>query len=365
MIDRIDTIVVGAGVVGLAIAREMALAGHEVVVLERETGIGMHASSRNSEVIHAGLYYPPDSLKARLCVEGREQLYAYCRAHDVKHRQLGKIIVAVDASEVEALDRIRKNALDSGAGELEWLDGAALRAKEPAVRGVCGLWSPRTGIVDTHGLMRSLAADAEAAGAVIVLGTSFRAARPTSSGLRVTAGDAEVECTRLVLAAGVDTQEIARSIEGLDPALGPPRHLSKGVYFTMRGRSPFSHLVYPVPDEASLGIHVTLDLAGQVRFGPDRAWVRTVDYQVDPSRAPAFEASIRRYYPSLPPGALVPGYAGIRSKVQGPGEPMADFVIHGPDTHGIGGLVCLYGIESPGLTASLALARHVADALHA
>lgn len=361
--ERIDAIVVGAGVVGLAIARALARAGREVIVLEAEPAMGLHASSRNSEVIHAGLYYPPGSLKARLCVRGKDRLYAYCIDRGIAHRRIGKLVVATDPTQHAHLERIHANARRCGVDDVSSWDPARVHAIEPELRCTRALWSPSTGIVDSHGLMRALAADAEAEGAVIALGNAFVSARVDQGGLSVEAGDTRVACEVLVDAAGLNAQRVARTIEGLDRHTIAARHLCKGTYFTLGTPSPFRHLIYPVPASASLGIHVTLDLAGRARFGPDQQWVDTIDYELEPSRATSFYPAIRTYWPGLPEGALTPGYTGIRAKVQAPGQPMADFVVQGPADHGIPGLACLYGIESPGLTACLALADHVLERL--
>jgi L-2-hydroxyglutarate oxidase LhgO len=363
--ERIDAIVVGAGVVGLAVARALARARHEVIVLEAEPVVGSHASSRNSEVIHAGLYYPPDSLKARLCVAGRERLYRYCARRGIDHRRIGKLVVATKPSGHAPLERLRENAQRCGVEDLRVMDGDEARALEPELSCTAALWSPSTGIIDSHGLLRALQSDAEEHGATVVLGNGFVTGRIDDDGLVIEAGETTVRSRILVDAAGLHAQSVAHTIEGLPPASIPERHLCKGTYFGLAMPSPFRHLVYPVPDTASLGIHLTLDLAGRARFGPDQEWVDTIDYAVDPARAAAFYPAIRSWWPGLPDDALTPDYAGIRAKVQAPGAPMADFDLRGPTDHGIPGLVCLYGIESPGLTACLALADHVVHELGA
>ncbi|MCA9705862.1 MAG: NAD(P)/FAD-dependent oxidoreductase [Myxococcales bacterium] len=358
MRSRLDAVVVGAGVVGLAVARALALAGRDVVVLERERAPGQHASSRNSEVIHAGLYYPAGSLKARLCVAGRRALLRYCHRRGVAHRQVGKLVVATAEHERPVLARLHARARANGVDDLRPLDAAEVRAMEPRVRASAGLWSPSSGIVDGHGLMRALRADAEDRGAALALDTPLLRARPTDDGLVLEAGDLTVGCALLVNAAGLEATEVAAAIDGLPPGCVPTARLCKGSYFAVRG-ARFSHLVYPVPSPASLGIHVTLDLAGGVRVGPDEQWVDRIDYDVDPHRAAAFAAAVARYYPALDPAALHPDYAGIRAKLHGPGQPAPDFVLQGPREHGILGLCNLLGIESPGLTACLALAHEV------
>ena len=370
MVETIEAVVVGAGVVGLAVARRLARAGREVLVLEAAEAIGTGISSRNSEVVHAGIYYPKDSVKARLCVAGKEALYRYCASRGVAHARLGKLIVATGPDELPLLAALRAAAAANGVEDLEPLDAAATRALEPAVRAAGALLSPSTGVVDSHALMLSLRGEAEDRGAAI----AFHA--PVLSGhvgdgaagglLRIDVGGAEtttLACRMLINSAGLDAPAVAARFSGLPPGTVPRSHLAKGSYFSLAGRSPFRHLVYPVPVPGGLGTHVTIDLAGRARFGPDVEWVETRDYRVDPARAASFYAAIRRYWPDLPDGALQPDYAGIRPKIVGPGEPAADFAIHGPRDHGIAGLVNLYGIESPGLTAALAIADHVAQLL--
>jgi len=357
-----DVGVIGAGVVGLAIARQLALAGREVFVIEKERFVGFHTSSRNSEVIHAGIHYPPGSLKARLCVRGRDALYAYCGERGVPHSRLGKLVVATCEEEVPALEHIRSAAAANGV-DLGWLEAAEVRELEPEVSAVRGLWSPLTGIVDSHAFMAALREDAEHAGATVVLGTPVLAGRVDGHGIELSLGGDEPARVRLELVvncAGLWAPEVARRIEGFPPASVPPQRYAKAHYFVLSGRSPFRHLVYPVPVPGGLGTHVTLDLAGRARFGPDVQWVDSVDYGFDESRERSFYESIRRYWPKVPEGALQPGYTGIRPKVTGPGEPAADFLVHGPEVHGVPGLLHLYAIESPGLTAALALAEDVA-----
>ena len=358
MTSSTTSLVVGAGVIGLAVARALAHRGDEVIVVEAEPTFGAHQSSRNSEVIHAGIYYPPGSLKARACLEGKERLYAWCRERGVAHRAVGKLVVATSDAEIATLERLEANARRCGLGAIELVDAQRCRALEPEVRAVAGLWSPTTGIVDSHGFMLSLLRDAEAAGAMVAWRTAFEAADHRDGTWHVRAGGTSIRCARLVNAAGAGAQAVAAHIEGSGSI--PTLHLAKGSYFRLALPSPFSHLVYPVPAAASLGVHVTLDLAGVARFGPDEEWVDRVDYDVDPRRGAPFYTGVRRWWPKLPDGALEPDYAGVRAKVQAPGEPMRDFVVHGPAEHGMPGLVNLFGIESPGLTASLALADHVA-----
>jgi len=364
--DRVECVVVGAGVVGLAVARALALAGREVVVLETADAIGTETSSRNSEVVHAGIYYPKDSLKARFCVAGRHALYAYCAERGVPISRLGKLIVAAEAAEVATLETIRLKALANGVDDLYAIGGAEAMAMEPALRCAGALVSPSTGIVDSHALMLAYQGDAEAAGAMVVFHAPIVAAAVAGTGFELDVGGAEpmrLACETLVNAAGLGAVALARRIEGLPDRHIPPAYLCKGSYYSLAGRAPFGRLIYPVPEPGGLGVHLTIDLGGQARFGPDVEWIETIDYAVDPKRAADFYAAIRRYWPGLPDDALLPGYAGIRPKISGPTDPAADFVVSGPASHGISGLVNLFGIESPGLTASLALADHVATLL--
>ena len=369
--DQVDCVVIGAGVIGLAVARALARAGREVIVLEAESCIGSATSSRNSEVIHAGLYYEPGSLKARLCVQGKAMLYRYLAERGVAHRRCGKLIVATDASQEAGLAAIRERAEACGVHDLQWLTAAQARALEPALQCTAALLSPSTGIVDSHGLMLALQGEAESHGAWLALLSPVQSLRATAAGLEVEVGGAEPMRLRarcVVNAAGLHAQALARLIEGLDPARVPASHWARGHYFASAGRAAFSHLIYPLPEPGGLGVHVTLDLGGQMRFGPDVQWIAPTergaeDYAVDPALAPAFEASVRRYWPALPAGSLQPAYAGIRPKVVGRGAAAADFLIQGPAAHGVAGLVNLFGIESPGLTASLAIGDEVAALL--
>jgi L-2-hydroxyglutarate oxidase LhgO len=366
--DRTDCLVVGAGVVGLAAARALARAGREVIVLEAEALIGSHTSARNSEVIHAGIYYPAGSAKAEFCVRGREMLYAYAESRGVPHRRLGKIIVATEAAQVPRLAGIAAAAAANGAGDLVPLDRADLARLEPALAGVAGLLSPATGIVDGHALMLSLQGEIEDRGGAIALRSRFRAARPRPGGgfaVEVESGGETLTlgADLLVNAAGLFAGEVAAGIDGLDPAHRREVHYCKGSYFASAARVPFRHLVYPVPERDGLGVHLTLDLGGQGRFGPDTEWVEGIDYGLDPRRGDGFYAAIRRYWPGLPEGALSPTYAGIRPKTAPAGGAATDFRIEGPETHGMAGLVNLFGIESPGLTSALALGEAVRDRL--
>ncbi|PWC82716.1 FAD-dependent oxidoreductase [Azospirillum sp. TSH100] len=366
--ERVECVVVGAGVVGLAVARRLARAGREVIVLEAADAVGTGTSSRNSEVIHAGIYYPTGSLRARLCVPGRDALYEYCAAHGVEHRRVGKLIVATEESHLPRLAAIRAQAAANGVIDLTEVDAATAQGWEPNLRTVGALLSPSTGIVDSHGLMLALLGDAEAAGAMLALLSPLLRSHRGAGGFELEVGGVEpmrIACTTLVNAAGLGAWAVARGLEGLDATHVPPRVLAKGNYYALAaGRSPFSRLVYPVPVEGGLGVHLTLDLAGQARFGPDVEWLGdpegAIDYAVDPARADSFYSAVRAYWPGLPDGALVPAYSGVRPKLSGPGQPQADFLIQGPGTHGVDGLVNLFGIESPGLTSCLAIADAVA-----
>lgn len=364
--ETVDTVVIGAGVIGLAVARQLALAGREVLILEALERFGTQTSARNSEVIHAGLYYPTGSLKARLCVRGKELLYRYCAERGVAHRRIGKVLVACDEAELPALAGYARRSAANGV-PLQPLTAAEVRRLEPAVRAVAGLYSESTGILDSHGLMLALLGDAERAGATLVTHTPAVAGRIGPAGIVLrTGGDEsfELRCRRLVNAAGLSAQALARRFAGLPTECIPPAFYAKGHYFTLSGRPPFRHLVYPMPDHAGLGIHVTLDLGGQCKFGPDvSGWPATPNYEFEPGLQDQFYRAIRRYYPDLPDGALQPGYTGIRPKVTGPTEAAGDFMIQGPSVHGVAGLVNLFGIESPGLTAVLAIAQRVAEEL--
>jgi L-2-hydroxyglutarate oxidase LhgO len=362
----VECVVIGAGVVGLAIARALARGGRDVIVLEATDGIGTGTSSRNSEVIHAGIYYPANSLKARMCVEGRDALYDYCRTRHIPHRRCGKIIVAADAQQLTALQTIAARAKMNGVDDLSTLDGHRLRALEPELAGVGALLSPSTGIIDSHAFMLSLQGEAEAEGAMFAFRSPLSGAETTDHGLIVsTGGEAptKIRARIVVLAAGLAAPALAAQIKGIRTDRVPTPYFSKGNYFTLSRRVPFSHLIYPVPEPGGLGIHLTLDLAGQARFGPDVEWLSDTDptrfqYDVDPSRAERFYAAIRRYWPALADGELQPSYSGIRPKIAAAGQADADFVVQDQSVHGVKGLIALFGIESPGLTAALALAQH-------
>jgi L-2-hydroxyglutarate oxidase LhgO len=369
MIERVETVVVGAGVVGLAVARRLAMAGQEVVTLEAAGAIGTGTSSRNSEVVHAGIYYPPGSLKARACVAGRKALYAYCAERGVACRAVGKLIVAADAAQWDKLRATKRQAEANGVDDLRELTAAEAQAMEPALRCAGALLSPSTGIIDSHGYMLALQGDLEAAGGATALNAPLLSARIDDDGFTLEVGGAEpmrLGCRRLINAAGLEAWTVARALTGIAAPV-PPQRYAKGNYFSLSGvRAPFSRLIYPVPEDGGLGVHLTLDLGGQARFGPDVEWLaedlrdsRSLDYRVDPARGDRFYAAIRSYWPDLPDGALAPAYSGVRPKLGGPGQAAADFMIQGPQDHGVAGLVQMFGIESPGLTASPALADEV------
>lgn len=362
--NSIDCIVIGAGVVGLAVARSLAMAGRETVVLERESLIGSHTSSRNSEVIHAGIYYPKNSLKARHCVRGRQLLYDYCATHGVAHRNCGKIIVATDDAQIASLDGIQTAASNNGVADLKLLDAADLGRLEPDLRGVAGLLSPSTGIVDGHGLMLALQGEFEDHGGMIAFNTRFAGGEAKSNGIIVRAicdGEEMVLKAGLVInCAGLFAGQVADAIDGLPLQHRRTIHYCKGNYFGVSGRVPFRHLIYPVPEPGGLGIHLTVDLAGRGKFGPDVEWIDKLDYEQDACRASSFYAAIRTYWPALLDGALMPDYTGIRPKLIQQGEPAADFAIEGQETHDVAGLINMFGIESPGMTSALAIAEDVA-----
>ena len=363
----VDCLVIGAGVVGLAIARRLAADGREVVVLEAADHIGGGISSRNSEVIHAGIYYPKDTLKARFCVEGRRALYRFCADHGVPHRRCGKLLVAANAAQRDQVLSIQAKAAANGVDDLALIDRATIRALEPEIEGVLALHSPSTGIVDSHALMLALQGDAEENGAMLAFHSDVVGGRLVDGRVELdTDGESRttLSANLVVLSAGLSAPRIARSIAGLPPHTIPASRFAKGSYFSLARRAPFSRLIYPVPEPGGLGTHLTLDLAGRGRFGPDVEWLdtqdeRTIDYRVDPARSEKFYAAIRRYWPDLRDGDLTPDYSGVRPKLTGPGEPDADFLIQDADAHGVRGLIALYGIESPGLTSSLAIADHV------
>lgn len=368
--DQVDAIVIGAGAVGLAVGRALALSGLETIVAEAETAIGQGVSSRNSEVIHAGLYYVPGSLKARLCVRGKELLYALCASHGVSHRNCGKLVVANTEAEASALRRLQDRAVANQV-PVQWLDAGQAQALEPALRCMAALLSPTTGIVDSHGFMLALQGDLENAGGMVALGSAIDSAvlgqGDEPHRLRMADGT-EIAARIVVNAASLHACALARRFEGLSPNFIPREHFAKGNYYALAGKAPFSHLIYPAPADAWLGVHLTLDLGGQAKFGPDLEWLdvarpEDIDYRVDPRRADGFYAEVRRYWPGLPDGVLQPSYSGVRPKIHGPGELAPDFRIDGPQLHGIPRLVNLFGIESPGLTSALAIAEYVSALL--
>ena len=366
MVDRVECVVAGAGVVGLAIARALTLQGVEALVLEAENAFGTHTSSRNSEVIHAGIYYPTDSLKARTCVAGKDLLYDYCQQHRVDYHRTGKLIVATGKEQVDVLKTYVDQGRLNGVDDLEIVDQAKLRQLEPEVKGFAALFSPSTGIVDSHGLMLSLLGDFENAGGTLVLRSAVRGFRQVAGGFEI---DVETEGSLTKLHSRMLINSAGHGAITLAPTFGmdslPDNYYAAGHYFSYAGKSPFKHLVYPVAGSGSLGLHGTLDLAGQLKFGPDLAWRERLDYTFESSelRREHFENSIRDYYPGLDMSRLQPGYVGIRPRISGPGEPVPDFVIAGPESHGMEGLVQLFGIESPGLTACLAIADEVVSRL--
>jgi L-2-hydroxyglutarate oxidase LhgO len=363
-LNDVDCIVIGAGVIGLASARALALGGREVIILECERHFGMHLSSRNSEVIHAGIHYEPHSLKARLCVAGRDLLYGYCAERGIPHRRCGKFTVATADTQLAALENIEANARANGVFDLEWLDGGEAQRTEPELRCIRALSSPSTGIIDSHVYMQSLLADAEANGATLAYDTKVTALRPTPGGIEIAINGESVPVVRahrVINSAGLLADRVAESIQDFPAQFIPTVRFAKGSYFGLSGASPFSRLVYPAPAPAGhLGIHMTRDLAGAARFGPDFEWVESLDYAVDPGRVGLFAAAIRQYWPALNQARLYPAYAGIRPKVSGPGEATPDFCISGPNQHGVAGVVNLFGMDSPGLTASLALGEYIA-----
>jgi len=355
-----ECLVIGAGVVGLAVARALQLSGHETFLVEANESFGMETSSRNSEVIHAGIYYPAGSLKARLCVEGRRMLYSYCEERGVPHRRIGKLIVATDESEVGQLEGYLKAAQANGVDDLSWVERDELAEREPAVRAIRALLSPSTGIIDSHAYMQALLHDFEMAGGHFIRGVRILMGKVTAAGIELQ--DNRHDCyraKRLVNSAGLQAPSLAASLEGFPGQHVPNAHFAIGHYYVMRGKAPFNQLIYPVAVAGGLGVHVTLDMGGGARFGPDVRWIDQIDYSFDDSRRDEFVAAIRSYYPGLDESELQPGYTGIRPKISGPTDPAADFVIQGEADHGVPGLVNLFGIESPGLTSSLAIAALV------
>jgi L-2-hydroxyglutarate oxidase LhgO len=370
--DQVDAIVIGAGAVGLAVARALAQGGRETIVAEAQATIGQGVSSRNSEVIHAGLYYAPGSLKAQLSVRGKELLYGMCASHGIGHRNCGKLVVANSDTEAAALRGLQERALANGV-PVQWLTADEAQALEPALQCTAALLSPTTGIVDSHGFMLALQGDLENAGGMVAFGSTVDSAvlgRGAEPHVFRLADGSEVAAPVVVNAASLHACALARRFEGLDSRVIPREYFAKGSYYALAGRAPFKHLVYPAPADAWLGVHLTLDLGGQAKFGPDLEWLdvdrpEDIDYQVDPRRADGFYAEVRRYWPALPDGSLQPSYSGVRPKIYGPGEKAPDFRIDGPQLHGVAGLINLFGIESPGLTSALAIGEYVTTLLDA
>ena len=378
--EQVDTVVIGAGVVGLAVARALALSGREVMVIEKEVAVGQGVSSRNSEVVHGGLYYPTGSLKAKLCVRGKELLYAYCAERGLPYQQCGKLIVATDASQMEKLAKIEAQAAANGV-PVQRLSSAQAKASEPELECLAALLSPTTGIVSAHDLMTALQGDLENAGGMVALATQVESVRffkgnEALSGVLIAqsamdsganAEQIELGFHHLINATGLYAPLLARRFEGLQSEHIPPAHFAKGNYYSLAGKAPFKHLIYPIPEAAGLGVHLTLDLGGQAKFGPDVQWLEginspdDIDYSVDPRRADGFYAEVRKYWPGLRDGQLTPSYSGVRPKITAPHEAAADFVIQGQATHGVRGLVNLFGIESPGLTSCMAIGEEVAE----
>jgi L-2-hydroxyglutarate oxidase LhgO len=362
--ERIDCVVIGAGVVGLACARALALAGREVVIVEAQNAIGTETSARNSEVIHAGLYYPNDSQRARFCVAGKHRMYEYCAERGIPHKRIEKLVIAIDDDELPAMEKLMANAARNGVEDLQPLDVAQAQRMEPALACAGAFLSPSTGIVDSHSLMLALLGEAEDHGAMLALSSPVVSGEVRPDGILLRTGGEEpmeVLATTVVNAAGLYAQKISGSIEGIPDDTIPPIHYARGVYFTLTGKAPFTRLIYPMPVAAWLGVHLTLDMGGAAKFGPDIEWIDSVDYTVNAERVADFYPSVRRWWPGLKDGALQPGYAGVRPKLYAKGEPAADFVVQTEDVHSVTGLINLYGIESPGLTSSIAIGEHVAE----
>ena len=364
--ENVECVVIGAGVVGLAVARALAQAGREVIILESADMIGTETSSRNSEVIHAGIYYPVGSLKARFCIDGKNALYDYCVEHGVPHRCCGKIIVATDESQVPAMHEIQKRAAKCGVTDLKFLTAEDAKAMEPELFCHAALWSPSTGIIDTHTLMLELQGDAEANGAMTAFWSPVEGGAVTDDGIVLDVGGEspmQLRCREVINSAGIHAPALAGMLEGMPLDKVPKTYLTKGNYYALAGKTPFSRLVYPAPTTQFLGVHITIDIGGQARFGPDVEHINSIDYDVDPRRSDDFYEAVRRYWPGLQDGALHASYSGIRPRITPPGEPLCDFVVQGPGEHGISGLVNLFGIESPGLTSSMAIADYVVEML--
>lgn len=363
--EKVDCVVIGAGVIGLAVARALALAGREVIVLEARDCTGSEMSSRNSEVIHAGIYYPAESLKARFCVQGRKQLYHFCDEHRVAYKRCGKFIIATSEQQQPQLQTILENARANGVDDIVAIDKTEIQSKEPQVQCISALWSPSTGIIDSHSYMLALQGDLEGAGGIIVFNTMVTGGTVANGPLQLTIqsddSSFQLAANTVVNCAGLGGDKLAKAIDGINTETLPTYSYARGNYFTYSGKSPFTSLIYPVPNEYGLGVHVTLDMAGNLRFGPDVEWIDKINYEVDPSRGDVFYEAIRSYWPDLADSSLIPAYAGIRPKINGKGLPAVDFTIQGESEHGVAGLINLFGIESPGLTSSLALADYVRD----
>ena len=369
--EQVDCVVVGAGVVGLAVAREMALQGRETILLERESAFGTVSSARNSEVIHAGIYYPKDSLKAKLCVQGNRLLYEYCRSHQVATQPYGKLIVAADETQIDDLQAILYKAQNNGVPEIKMISGEEAKALEPNLRCVAAILSSTTGIVDSHGYMLSLLGGVEDAGGMVAYQSPLISAKPIGNraegGYELTIGGPDgmqIQTKLLINCAGMSAPAIAQKIEGLTAEQIPKAYFAKGNYFSLSGKSPFTHLIYPIPEPGGLGVHLTLDMGGQAKFGPDVEWLdieteEQIDYTVNPKRGEGFYEAVRRYWPGLQDNSLQPDYSGVRAKIVPPNSPAGDFSFNGPHDHGLQGLYNLYGFESPGLTSSLAIAKHL------
>jgi L-2-hydroxyglutarate oxidase LhgO len=359
-----QTVVVGAGVIGLAIARALARAGHEVLILEAEDRIGQHTSSRNSGVIHAGLYYPPDSLRARFCVQGRDQLYAYCRSHHVPFEKTGKLVVATQVAQLAGLESLMANARACGVDDLQMVSAVDAQAMEPELACAGAVLSPSTGIVDAPALMLSLQGEAEAGGAVLALGSRLQRVVSLDKGYRLAVGGTELTCENVINAAGHGSREVAKGVDGFPERLVPEQHLAKGHWFSLAGKAPFQRLIYPLSDGASLGVHFTRDLGGGSRFGPDLQFLaqQQVEYGFE-AKAAAFEASVSRWWPGISAGQLQPDGCGIRPRITRKGSALSDYLILGAQAHGLRGMVHLFGMESPGLTSCLAIADHVVEVM--
>ena len=367
LFENVDCVVIGAGVVGLACARALAIEGREVIILEQADAIGTETSSRHSEVIHAGIYYEPGSLKAKFCVEGKIKMYRFMEERGIPFKKLGKLIVATSEDQISALNQIKRRAEQNGVMDLELLSHNEVIAREPDLRCITALWSPSTGVADSHSYMLGLQGDAESHGAMLAFFAPVESAELQDDGICLNIGGndpMQLKAKTVINAAGLHTQKLTHGFKGFPKEKIPVWHYCKGNYYSLSGcKAPFTSLIYPAPEEAGLGVHLTLDLAGQARFGPDVEWINEINYDVDPKRSDSFYAAVRKYWPDLPDNSLQPGYSGIRPKIQAPGEPATDYVIQGPHDHGIDGLINLYAIESPGMTSSLAIGDYIVEML--